>query len=92
MSCYKGQVAVLMLDQSKITDGFECLMVSIKIGERAIPIAWRIVETEGSIGFPIQEQLLSQVFDTIPSEAQIMLTADRFYGTISIEFFRNSTQ
>jgi hypothetical protein len=42
----EGQIAVLMLDQSKVGKGFECLMVSLRIGERAIPVAWKVKETE----------------------------------------------
>jgi hypothetical protein len=34
-----GSIAILILDQSKIRDGFECLMVSLRIGERSIPVA-----------------------------------------------------
>src|SRR5271154_1546001 len=32
-----GKTIILMMDQSKISDGFECLMVSMRVGERAIP-------------------------------------------------------
>ena len=53
-----GQVAVLMLDQSKIGNGFECLMVSLRIGERAIPVAWRVKKTEGEMGYDEQEPLI----------------------------------
>ncbi|MCI5055661.1 MAG: hypothetical protein MRY83_06100 [Flavobacteriales bacterium] len=38
----EGQVAILMLDQSKVGKGFECLMVSLRLGERAIPVVWRV--------------------------------------------------
>lgn len=31
------KVIVLPMDQSKISDGLECLMVSMRVGERAIP-------------------------------------------------------
>ena len=47
-----GQTAVLAIDQSKISDGFECLMVSLRIGERAIPVAWKVEKTQGGIGLP----------------------------------------
>jgi len=42
------QTIILMLDQSKISDGFECLMVSLRVGERAIPVAWRVFATSGA--------------------------------------------
>lgn len=80
----KGQTVVVMLDQSKISDGFECLMVSLRIGERAIPVAWRVIETEGAIGFDIQKPLLDAVAGMVPEDVTILLAADRFYGTASL--------
>jgi len=76
-----GQIIVLMMDQSKIREGFECLMVSVRIGERAVPLAWRVVQTEGEMGFKEQERLLKAVARMIPKGMQVLLTADRFYGT-----------
>ena len=39
-ACEGGKTAVLMLDQSKVGDGFECLMVSMRAGEQAlVPVA-----------------------------------------------------
>ncbi len=84
MSCDNGKTAILMLDQSKISDGFECLMVSLKTSERAMPVAWKVVETKGAIGFDVQEELLSSVVDMIPNDASIFLAADRFYGTSAL--------
>ena len=76
-----GQTVILMLDQSKISAGFECLMVSLRIGDRAIPVAWRVIATEGPIGFDIQEPLLEDVARMVPEGVRILLAADRFYGT-----------
>ncbi len=42
-----GQTVVLMMGQSKISQGFECLMVSLRMGDRAIPVAWWAVQTKG---------------------------------------------
>ena len=57
-SAFGDKTAVLMMDQSKISDGFECLMVSLRVGERAIPVAWRVKQTQGGIGFSEQEPCL----------------------------------
>jgi hypothetical protein len=75
------QTIILMLDQSKISNGFECLMVSLRIGERAIPVAWRVFATSGAIGFEDQKPLLDRVKDMMPEDIPILLSADRFYGT-----------
>lgn len=75
------QTVILMLDQSKVGEDFECLMVSIRVGERAIPLAWRVVKTQGEIGFEEQEKLLKSISTMIPENVKILLAADRFYGT-----------
>jgi hypothetical protein len=80
----EGQTAILMLDQSKVGKGFECLMVSLRLGERAIPVAWRVKKTEGEMGFDEQEPLLKAVYDIIPKGIKVMLAADRFYGTAAL--------
>jgi hypothetical protein len=79
-----GQVAILMLDQSQIGKGFECLMVSLRFGQRAIPVAWRVKQTAGEMGYDEQEPLLKAVYELIPENIKVMLTADRFYGTAAL--------
>lgn len=84
MAGSNNKTVILMLDQSKISDGFECLMVSMQTGERAIPVAWKVVETKGAIGFDIQKILLDEVIKMIPIGINILLAGDRFYGTSSL--------
>lgn len=84
MSGARGQTIVLSLDQSKISDGFECLMLSMRVGDRAIPVSWRVVATEGNIGFDVQEGLLDAVKVMIPEGLSVLLAADRFYGTSAL--------
>lgn len=84
MAGSNGKTVILSLDQSKISDGFECLMISIRVGERAIPVAWRVIETCGAIGFDIQESLLEDTNTMIPKGISILLAGDRFYGTSAL--------
>lgn len=79
-----GKTIILMMDQSKIADNFECLMVSMRVGERAIPVAWKVIETKGEIGFSEQEKLLNEVVGMMPKNVDILLAADRFYGTSAL--------
>lgn len=79
-----GAVIILIMDQSKIADHFECLMVSVRFGKRAIPIAWKVIETEGAIGFDVQKELLNSVTKMLPSNIEILLAGDRFYGTSAL--------
>lgn len=76
-----GETIVLMMDQSHINDGHEALMISIRIRDRALPVAWRVRKTKGNIGFAVQEEVLDSILDWVPEGADILLTADRFYGT-----------
>ncbi len=80
----KGKTIVLPMDQSKISDGFECLMLSIRTGERALAVAWKVKKTSGSIGFDVQEPLLNAVHAMIPKDLPVLPAGDRFYGTAAL--------
>jgi len=84
MALNQETTIVLMLDQSKIGKDFECLMLSVRFGERAIPLAWRVKRTKGTIGFETQEELLTKVFALLPQGLKIVLMGDRFYGTSAL--------
>lgn len=84
MAGASGKTIILMMDQSKISDSFECLMISMRVGERAIPVAWIVKETSGGIGFDIQKPLLEAAYAMIPEGANILLAGDRFYGTSAL--------
>jgi hypothetical protein len=79
-----GKTIVLSIDQSKISDGFECLMVSMRTGERAMPVTWKVKETSGGIGFDVQKPLLEGAHAMIPEGIPVMLAGDRFYGTAAL--------
>lgn len=72
---------VLIMDQTKASDRHQILMLSLRWGERALPLAWRVEATEGAIGFARQKDLLDTVTAWLPPQADICLMADRFYGT-----------
>jgi hypothetical protein len=76
-----GGPVPLILDQTKVSDRDQVLMLSVRWGERALPVAWRVEETEGAIGFATQKDLLEAVCRWVPAEQGVVLLADRFYGT-----------
>jgi hypothetical protein len=82
--CADGQTIVLMMDQSHINATNEVLMLSIRVDERAIPFLWRVRETQGNIGFDVQKEMLDAALRFLPEGADIMLAADRFYGTAAL--------
>ena len=79
-----GQPVVLILDQSKLSDRHQVLMLAVRYGERALPLAWRVEETEGAIGFEIQKAVLEAVAPWLPAAAKVRLMGDRFYGTADL--------
>ena len=76
-----GGRIVLIMDQTKASDRHQILMLSLRFGARALPLAWRVEATDGAIGFAVQRRLLDAVAPWLPSSAEICLMADRFYGT-----------
>ena len=79
-----GNAVVLILDQSKFSDRHQVLMLALRFGERAVPLAWRIEVTEGAIGFETQKALLEAVAPWLPEGARVRLMGDRFYGTANL--------
>lgn len=75
-----GRVTLIM-DQTKASDRHQILMLSLRFGDRALPLAWRVEATEGAIGFACQKALLAAITPWLPPETDVCLMADRFYGT-----------
>lgn len=80
----EGQPVVLIMDQSKLNDRHQVLMLAVRQGERALPLLWRVEETQGAIGFAVQRALLEAAAPLLPDGADICLMADRFYGTADL--------
>jgi len=76
-----GQRLVLILDQTRATAHHQVLMLGLRVGGRALPLAWRVRETRGSIGFAEQEGLVRLVAAWLPAGAGAVLMGDRFYGS-----------
>ena len=79
-----GEPLSLILDQSKMSDRHQVLMLAVRWGERALPLAWRVEETEGAIGFDTQRALLEAVARWLLEKAGVWLLGDRFYGTADL--------
>jgi hypothetical protein len=76
-----GDPVPLILDQSKVSDRHQVLMLSVRWGERALPVAWRVEDTDGAIGFAVQQDLLDAMRRWLPAGTRVVLHGDRFYGT-----------
>ena len=53
-----GKRLVLIIDQSKANKIQQAIVVAVRVGGRSLPIAWRVKETEGAIGFYEQKAAL----------------------------------
>ena len=52
---------VFIIDQTHVYKTLEVLMISLRVAQRAIPLAWCVRKTEGNIGFEDQKELLELV-------------------------------
>ena len=72
---------VLMIDQSQVNAAHQMVMVSLRVGGRALPLAWRVRKTQGAIGFGEQRAALDRVAALLPEGVWPVLRGDRFYGS-----------
>jgi len=79
-----GKPIVLIMDQSMLNDRHQVLMLAVRHGEWALPLLWRVEETQGAIGFATLRELLEAAARLLPDGAEICLMADRFYGTADL--------
>jgi hypothetical protein len=75
-----GRRIVLMIDQTRATGRHQVVTVAARAGGRALPLAWRVEETGGAIGFAGQREALEAVAGLLPAGARPVLTGDRFHG------------
>src|SRR3982751_1421786 len=72
---------VLILDQGQVNAAHQRVMVSLRVGGRALPLAWRVKKTQGAIGFAEQREALQAVARLLPAGVRPTLMGDRFYGS-----------
>src|SRR6195952_3602414 len=61
-----GERVDLILDQSRASERHQILMLALRWGGRALPLAWRGGGGEGGIGFCLQKSLLDTVAALVP--------------------------
>src|SRR5215210_9509165 len=77
----RGQRIVLLIDQTQASERHQAVMVAVRLGGRALPLAWRVKHTHGAIGFVAQREALQAAARLLPAGAQPVLMGDRFYGS-----------
>lgn len=79
-----GQTVLLSLDQSDLGNRMALLMVALRVGDRALPLAWCAEEGAANLGWQAQNKLLEQVRAWIPPGTPVLLSADRFYPSVAL--------
>ncbi len=79
-----GQTVMLSMAQTDLGDRMAVLMVSLRIGDRALPLAWLAEEGPANIGFEGQRKVLEHVMAWLPEGAKVLLSADRFYPSADL--------
>lgn len=79
-----GQTILLSMDQTDLGDRMAILMLTVRVGGRALPLIWTAETGAANIGFAKQKQLLEQVLTWIPAGAKVMLLTDRFYPSVDL--------
>jgi Transposase DDE domain len=77
-----GKTVVLIIDQTKIQNGQQLLVISLRFGSRAIPLIWKVKITSGNIEYEEQKQLLEEITKYISNP--VILLGDRFFGTADL--------
>ena len=86
LGSYSGNQIYLLVDETKISDRIGCLMISLAIQKRAIPLVWRCYHANSAAQYPQEGQvqlianLLKQVLAILPETKTVILEADRGIG------------
>jgi hypothetical protein len=79
-----GQTVRLSMDQTDLGDRMAVLMVSVRVGDRALPLAWIAETGAANLGFEKQRTVLERVLAWLPEGADVVLLADRFYPSVEL--------
>jgi hypothetical protein len=77
----QGQTIVVSLDQTALDKERAIGMVSVRVGERALPLFWVVKCTGGNIPIKDYLPLLQRLKSCLPDGAQVLALADRFFGS-----------
>lgn len=82
-----GEVLILCIDQTQLSDRFGILSLSLRFGGRALPLLWRVRKGQGNICSDICLEILEKVKSYLPAASKVLLLGDRFYGQATLITF-----
>ena len=71
---------ILSIDQTSIKDKHGIVMISVRYGNRSLPLSWLDKAGKGNIRFSTYKSILDNIYDLIPKDKEVILMGDRFYG------------
>src|SRR5512144_2431310 len=74
-----GQTIILSLDQTARGERGASWMRAAQVGDRSLPLGWKVEAGAANIGFAGQQGLLERVRAGLPVGAAVLLLGDRFY-------------
>lgn len=86
---YQGERLYVLVDETKIGNRIACMMISLAIQNRAIPLIWKCYRANSAADYPSEGQvkmignLLRKVLAVVPVGKQVVLEADRGIGNSS---------
>ena len=86
---YPAQRVYLLVDETKIRDRLGCMVLSLAVEKRAIPLQWRCYRANSSADYPPEGQvalilkMLQNVLAVMPKGKTVILEADRGIGNSS---------
>ena len=79
-----GKTIVLCVDQTDLANTHGIAMLSVRIGERGLPLFWHTEPTAGNIPTNAYLPLLEKAYACIPEGVEVILMADRFFNAAAL--------
>lgn len=79
-----GQTIVVCFDQTCVNDRHGIAMLSLRVGERAVPLFWEVKVCKGNLPVKTYLPLLARLASLVPFGAPVLVLADRFFGTAEL--------
>lgn len=79
-----GQTVILNLDQTSLEKRHGIAMVSVRVGNRGLPLFWKTEATAGNLPTSDYLRLLEEVVAVLPEGAKVLLMADRFFDASAL--------
>jgi hypothetical protein len=81
---WTGQEIALVMDRTDLEDRLSILMLAVAYGQRALPLAWRVLDFGGTSA-ELQMELLNQVAEWVPAGPRVTLFGDAEFRAVEVQ-------